>query len=269
MKLQILPASAGIAWVKLGIQTFFKQPLALGGLFFMFLACLSVISIIPVLGSPLSLVLIPGATLGLMVATLEALRGKFPMPSTLLVGFRSGPGQLKSMLILGVIYAAAFSALVWIAGSIGGDSLAQLDLSDPEKTRKVIESGDWSSAVLSGAAMYLVLSMFFWHAPGLVHWYNMPPMKALFFSMIACVRNFKAYAVYGLTWMAVLLVASITLGTVMGLLGLQALGRPIITAFALSMAAMTFASVYFTFRDSFIHNDLSEQNPSELHPPEA
>lgn len=264
MKLQILPASTGTQWVKLGVKTFFKQPLALGGLFFMFLACVSVISVIPVLGSPLSLVLIPGATLGLMVATLDALRGKFPMPSVLASGFRAGPSRLKSMLILGVIYAASFTLLMWIAAAIGGESLAQLDLSSPEKTRAAMDNADFHTALLSGTAMYLVLSMFFWHAPGLVHWYDMSPSKALFFSMVACLRNFKAYLMYGLTWMAVLLGASVVLGTVMGLLGLQSLGRPIITAFALSMAAMTMTSIYFTFRDSFEH---TEQTPTELQPP--
>lgn len=266
MKLQILPASAGTQWVKLGIKTFFKQPLALGGLFFMFLACISVISAIPVLGSPLSLVLIPGATLGLMVATLDALRGKFPMPSVLITGFRAGQSRLKSMLILGFIYATAFTLMMWIAVALGGDSLAQLDLSSPEKTRAAMNSTDFHTALLSGAAMYWVLSMFFWHAPGLVHWYDMSPTKALFFSMVACLRNFKAYLMYGLTWLAVMLGASMVLGTVMGLLGLQAFGRPVITAFALSMAAMMATSVYFSFRDSFVH---TEETPTELHPPAA
>lgn len=266
MKLQILPANAGITWVKLGVKTFFKQPLALGGLFFMFLACVSVLSIIPVLGSMISLALIPGATLGLMVATLEALRGKFPMPSVLATGFRAGPPRLKAMLALGVIYAAGFTLMMLMISLIGGDSLAQLDLSSPEKTRKAMDDADFHTALLSGGLMYLVLSMFFWHAPALVHWYNVSPAKALFFSMVACLRNFKAYLMYGLTWLAIMLGSSMILGTLMGILGLQSLGRPIITAFALSMAAMMMTSIYFSFRDSFQHTD---ETPSELHLPPA
>ena len=37
MKLQIVTARTGVAWVKEGIRTFWRQPLALSGLFFIFL----------------------------------------------------------------------------------------------------------------------------------------------------------------------------------------------------------------------------------------
>jgi uncharacterized membrane protein len=78
MKLNIVPARTGIQWVKLGIQTFFRQPLALSGLFFMFMAVMSIASMVPLIGSALALALLPAATLGLMAATQEATRGKFP-----------------------------------------------------------------------------------------------------------------------------------------------------------------------------------------------
>jgi hypothetical protein len=106
----------------------------------------------------------------------------------------------------------------------------------------------------------------FWHAPGLVHWYGVSPSKAIFFSVVACMRNIGAYLMYGLTWMALLIAASVVLGVVLGSFGLASLGRPILMAFALSMAAMIYTSVYFTFRDSFVH---TEETPTELHPPAA
>ena len=34
VKLNIVPARTGLQWVKLGIRTFLRQPLALAGLFF-------------------------------------------------------------------------------------------------------------------------------------------------------------------------------------------------------------------------------------------
>ena len=100
MKLQIVPARRGIQWVKSGIRTFFRQPLALAGLFFMFLALMSVLSLVPVIGSALALTLLPGATLGLMAATREAADGKFPMPLILVTAFRAGRQQMRAMLTL-------------------------------------------------------------------------------------------------------------------------------------------------------------------------
>ena len=55
MKLNIVPARAGAGWVKSGIQTFFKQPLALAGLFFMFMAAMTIATMLPLLGSALAL----------------------------------------------------------------------------------------------------------------------------------------------------------------------------------------------------------------------
>ena len=266
MKLQILPASTGITWVKLGVKTFFKQPLALGGLFFMFMAATSFLSIIPFAGTVMALAIIPAATLGLMVAALETLRGKFPMPSVLLTAFKADKHRLRGMLTLGVMYAIAFLAIVMLVNSVDGGTLEQLDLADPEKARVVMDDPAFQNALMIGFALYGVLSITFWHAPGLVYWYGLSPTKALFFSIVACVKNLGAYVMYGLTWMAILMGVSVFLAVVLGAFGMQALARPIMMAFALSMAAMLSTSVYFTFRDSFVH---TEESPAELHPPAA
>ena len=60
MELNIVPARTGILWVKLGVQTFLKQPLALTGLFFMYMAAVLLISQIPFLGMVLGAMLVPG-----------------------------------------------------------------------------------------------------------------------------------------------------------------------------------------------------------------
>jgi hypothetical protein len=266
MKLQIVPASTGITWVKLGVKTFFKQPLALGGLFFMFMAATTFLSIIPVAGTVIALAVVPAASLGLMVAALEALRGNFPMPSILFTAFKAGKPRLRAMLTLGVMYAVCVLGIVMLVGAIGGDTFAQLDMSNPEKIRAVMDNQAFQNAIVVGAGLYGVLSVLFWHAPGLVHWYGISPTKAIFFSVVACMRNLGAYLMYGLTWMALFMAASVVLGVVLGAFGLASLGRPVLMAFMLSMAAMISTSVYFTFRDSFVH---TEETPSELHPPTA
>ena len=108
MRLNLVPARTGVLWVKLGIQTFFKQPLALAGLFFMFMAVMTIVSMVPMIGFALAMTLLPGATLGLMVATREATQGKFPMPTVLVAAFRAGQQQGRAMLTLGALYAVGF-----------------------------------------------------------------------------------------------------------------------------------------------------------------
>ena len=96
MKLHIVPARTGAQWFKLGVLTFFKQPLALSGLFFMFMAVMTVLTLVPLIGNVLALALLPGATLGLMAATEEAVKGKFPMPWILASALRAAPFGVRA-----------------------------------------------------------------------------------------------------------------------------------------------------------------------------
>ena len=47
MKLHVVPARTGAFWVRDGVRTFARQPLAMGGLFFMLMIALSLPTIIP------------------------------------------------------------------------------------------------------------------------------------------------------------------------------------------------------------------------------
>ena len=101
MKLHIVPARTGLAWVKLGIRAFWRQPMALAALFFMTMAAMSLATMIPLVGPAVALALLPSATLAMMVAAAEAVQGRFPTPAVLLVAFRTGRQHLRDMLVLG------------------------------------------------------------------------------------------------------------------------------------------------------------------------
>ena len=79
MKLNIVPARTGLLWVRLGIRTFFRQPLAMTGLFFLFLTIMSLAQLVPLVGLALTMALLPACTLGFMAAAREADAGKFPI----------------------------------------------------------------------------------------------------------------------------------------------------------------------------------------------
>lgn len=259
MQLNIVPPATGVQWVKQGIQTFFKQPLALGGLFFIFMAVASVASIIPVLGSVLALVILPGATLGLMVATLEASRGKFPMPSVLATAFRAGQERLRAMLVLGAMYAAGFLLVMGISSLFDGGDFAKLYLVGGRLSQELLQRPDFQTATFVGMGLYVPLSLLFWHAPALVHWHGVSPTKAIFFSMVACWRNKGAFLVFGMAWMAIFSFAGIVVMTLAAVIGMPAAGGALMMGVALITAAMFFSSIYFTFSDSFVHDATTDE----------
>jgi hypothetical protein len=251
MKLRMVPARQGAVWVKMGIRTFFKQPLALSGLFFMFMAAMSVLSMVPVLGSIVALALLPAATLGLMAATQETTKGKFPMPTVLVSAFRAGRQQLRGMLVLGALYALGFLLVMGISALADGGQFARLYLVGGELSAELLMQSDFEWAALTAMALYLPLSLLFWHAPALVHWHGISPAKSLFFSLVACVRNFWAFTVFGLVWMAVFLGTGLVVAVISALLGSPQLVGAILFPTGMAMAAMFFTSLYFTFDDTF------------------
>lgn len=251
MKLNIVPARTGLLWVKLGVRTFFKQPLALAGLFFMFMAVMTVASQIPFIGFALAMTLLPAATLGLMAATREAINGRFPMPVVLLAAFRAGRQQARAMLVLGGLYALGFLSVMALSYLVDGGDFARVYLGGAVPTREMMLAGDFQAAMWVFIGLHLPLSLMFWHAPALVYWHAVPPLKSLFFSLVACLRNFWAYAVFALMWLAMLLVLVASVTLVGALLGMPGLAGDLLFPALLLLAAMFFTSLYFTFRDSF------------------
>ena len=251
MKLNIVPARVGLTWVKLGIKTFFQQPLALSGLFFMFMAMLSVATLVPFLGAALALALLPAATLGLMAATQEATKGKFPMPTILISAFRAGRQQLRAMGVLGALYAVGFLLLMGVSTLVDGGDFAKLYLLGGKMTEEMVMQSDFQAAMWVTLLLYMPLSLLFWHAPALVHWHGVPPVKSLFFSLLACTRNWRAMTLYGLAWMGVFSGSVVVVTLVAVLLGNPTFAALAMFPVALLIMAMFFTSLYFTFRDTF------------------
>jgi hypothetical protein len=251
MKLQIVPAKQGLVWVKQGIRTFWRQPLAFTGLFFLFMAWVSVLSMVPFIGAALALLVLPAATLGLMVATEQAASGKFPMPTVMLVAFRAGQQRLKAMMVLGGLYALSFLAVMAISALVDGGGFAKVYLANAPITPEVVNDTDFQTAMWLTTIMYVPLSMLFWHAPALVHWHGVPPVKSLFFSAIACWRNLGAFALYLLAWAGVFVAGAMLIMLISSALGGNDLSAAVLMPGALLMAAMFFTSVYFSVKDCF------------------
>jgi hypothetical protein len=256
MKLNVVPANTGSLWVRQGIRAFWKQPLALTGLFFMFMVSLSVVSIVPLLGGFLALMLLPAASLGLMAATREVDLAKFPMPLILAVGFRNGPEGKRSMLILGVIYACGFIGVMGLSALVDGGDFAKLYLVGGSLEMDTLIKPEFQNAMWLSLLLYMPLSMVFWHAPALTHWHGVPVVKSLFFSTVACLRNWRAFLVFGLLWSFIFLGTTLAITLVSGLLGDNDFAAMALLPAMLMLAAMFFCSTYYSFKDCFTSDTL-------------
>ena len=264
MKLQLVPARTGFTWVQLGVKTFVRQPLALAGLFFMFMAVVSVLAFVPLVGGVLALVAVPALSLGLMAAAREADEGRFPMPLTLFAALRKSPQASRAMVQLGLLYAIGVMLVMGISALVDGGEFAQVYVQGGGLTpEKVMEPG-FRSAMWLSTLLYLPVSLAFWHAPALVHWHDVAPVKSLFFSLVACVRNMGAFVVYGLGWLGVFALGGLVTSLLAGLLG-GSLGAisGIMVGLAMVMATMLFGSIVFTFRDCFEPPGRSAERPDD------
>jgi hypothetical protein len=99
--------------------------------------------------------------------------------------------------------------------------------------------------------LHFPLVVLFWHAPALVHWHGVSPVKSLFFSAVACLRNIGALLVYGFTWLVVFLIVGFIFSTIGMLLGGVAVAQTVMMPTVLLLVTMFSTSLYFTFRDSF------------------
>ena len=282
MKLQIVPASTGVQWVQAGLRTFKRQPMALCALFTTYLLCLTLIStisqifsVIPGIGSFLALLgplialgLLPAISLTMMVAASEAAHDRRPQLNLLLVAFRGDRARTRAMIELGVFYVMGLLLIIGLSAVFDGGNFANIYLGRTPLTKEIAETDGFQTAMLACMILYLPLSMLFWHAPSLVYWHNVPPVKALFFSIVACLRNLGAFVVYFLAWVAVAICLAVAMSLVIGLLSfVLPLGLGFMNGLSLMMAVLLitpfFTSIVFTFRDCFAPPDASDQASSD------
>lgn len=261
MKLRTVPASTGLQWVRLGVRTFLKQPLAMSGLFFMFMAAASILSMVPLLGTALATLLTPAINLGLMSASREAEAGRFPMPAQLLTAFRGGPERTRGIMTLGGLYGLGLLVIMLVAGLLVGGA----DVPDGATAEEAVRAVFDSPALWIAMLVMLPLQMLFWHAPALVFWHGVPPVKSLFFSLLACWTNRGALLMFLLAWTGLFVVFSLGLSLVGALLGGAQMAGLIVYPAVLFMASMFFTSIWFIFRDSFDSGAAAVDTP----PPDA
>ena len=162
-----------------------------------------------------------------------------------------------------LLTAADAARREWLSALFDGGQFAQLYLVGGKMTAETVQAADFQMAMWAFLAVYLPLSLLFWHAPALVHWHGVPPVKSLFFSIVACWRNMGAFTLYGLAWMGVFAGGGILMSVLSAVLivtlgeAAAAIAAGVMVLAVMVMASMMFTSTYFTFRDCFTPTETS------------
>lgn len=255
MKLLQVNPGRGAAWMRQGFAIFARQPLGFSGMFAAFLFGLLLFAFVPLVGSLLSLVALPLASVGFMIGTRRALAGRMPAPQLFVEPLRQGRPRTMAMIGLGMVYAGA----VWLAVALGSwldggafqeaMGLATGGSNDPQALAEKVAGLQFS--LLLHAALLSLVSIPFWHAPALVHWGGQGVAQSLFSSTVAIWRNKGAFLVYGLAWIGVLMLFGLVVTLVFSLLGMPMMGAMALMPASLIFWTAFYASLWFTFADCF------------------
>jgi hypothetical protein len=252
MQLIEVPAKTGYVWFRQGIWLFRRNPLAFLTLFFAYLLAMTLISAIPVLGGVLPLIFVPGIAVGFMAACRDTVAGKPVFPTILVDGFRSyGKVVTKRLFTLGVIYVVAMTLVLAASALVDGGALLQLMTLGGSIDTDTLENSNVPLAVLASLVFYVPVAMLFWFAPVLTAWHDVPPAKAMFFSVVSCWRNKGAFFVYGALWMVVSIGVSVGLSAILRALGAGDYALAVLMPALIIVTTMLYCSFYATYRGCF------------------
>ncbi|MGF6753215.1 BPSS1780 family membrane protein [Paraburkholderia sp. GAS334] len=252
MQLIEVPAKAGYVWFRQGIWLFRKNPLAFLTLFFTYLLAMMLISQIPIIGGFLPLAVIPGVAVGFMAACRDTIAGKPVFPTILVDGFRSyGGTAAKRLAMLGVLYVVAMALVLAGSAIADGGMLLKVMLGGTSMEPEAMVNSDIPLAVLTALAFYIPVAMLFWFSPVLITWHEVPPAKAMFFSLVSCWRNRGAFIVFGALWFAMAITISFGLSALMQALGAAEYAFVVLMPATIVVTTMLYCSFYATYRGCF------------------
>ena len=243
MQARRLPARHGALWLMGGIGLFRANPPMLTMVAMAYLLVIF-LSLLHAAASFLLPVVMPTLTLLVANSCRAIEKGGRPMDS-FTDGLREHRDSLLRLGGLQLLGSLAILAAAYFLG-IGTESI-----SDGKPDPKLL-LGTLLPLLALGAPLFIA----FWFAPLLTGWDGLPPIKSVFFSFVAVLRNWRAFITYGV---AIVVAGIVVPGLLIAFAGSvsQSFGKVVSTVvwmlfiFVLSPALM--ASVYLSYRDVFTH----------------
>jgi len=244
------PPAQGIVWVSRGFALWKRNPGFFAYLTFgYFLTAMSVASL-PFLGIALALVLLPSLSLGVLNGALLVHEKKGARPEVLFTGYKSntpallgiGAASLATNLLVLVLAAALFDS----------NLLNALMAPEPATAEAALPAGFLNDVILHHL-LTVPLAMATFFAPVLAGWQGVSAPKAMFFSLVACWRNFLPFCSYAVAAFFIVVMAPMLVGTFMAAAS-PFIGQVAVIAAMLSALSVLFASFLPITLDVFGHD---------------
>ena len=213
MNIRKVPPGHGWQWIVEAFRLFRKSPLVWVVLNMALLLIGVVLSVLPLLGAYVLYLLTPVFLGGIMAAAKDFEGGKEIEIANLFRGFRQNAAHLVTV---GGVYLVGQVVISGAMLTIGGPEfqeavkagIRELDASalTPEGAARVLQ------AMLVGSLLFVPLAMAVWFAPALVILDEQPGFRALWLSLLACVRNALPLLLYSVVSSLLLLFALIPFG---------------------------------------------------------
>ena len=255
MQALTLPARRGWRWIAEGFGIFRTRHLMLSFFVLSYWMLMALINSLPFVGQIIATLLIPVFSVSLMNACRLIEQGN-PMPPQLLFsGFNK---NLRALLVLGAVYIVLSVTILGMTSLVDDGLLFQLVVLGQRPSEQALATGEIMLAGQLALVLFSPLIMAYWFAPVLVAWHDLPPGKSLFFSFVACMRNWRAFLTYTA---AIMVVGAMIPGLVVGLLsswlsdGGEMFSVTLTLAIVFILLPTLYASFYVSYRDVFVTVD--------------
>jgi hypothetical protein len=257
MQARRLPAIRGWNWIVEGFRLFRNNPALLTFLVFGYWLTLVFLNLVPLLGVVLAPLCVPALSVGVMNGCRALERQAQNGFGLLFSGFKK---NRNALLVLGAVYLVGSLGVFAGSALVDGGALLGIMMAGQQPPEDLLQSDQLMLALQVTLILMVPLLMAFWFAPMLAAWEDMPAVKALFFSFIACARNWRPFLVYGL---GVAFISAILPGIVLGIVGAASAPLQKMVAIAMSLPLLfvfvptLFASFYVSYRDVFVRPEES------------
>jgi hypothetical protein len=191
----------------------------------------------------------PAFSVSFMIACAEAERGERPALRMVAGGFRQ---RLSTLLVLGGLYLISILFVLGVTALVDDGSLFRWIVRGTQPPESAIADGSVLRGLLLASVVATPALMAFWFSPVLAAWRGMGAAQSMFYSFFASLRNWRAFAVYGIVIALAGLVVSLAVTILaIAMRGNAGVLRAAMLVLTILLLPTLFASFYYSYRDIF------------------